>query len=131
MNKVILYGMRGMGYGAVAYLLMIATRLVPANVSPKAASSVLLMSAAVGILSIILDEDYERLARPLVFGIQLVGTAILMMALMAYNGWTIDLIFWGEFVLVYVVVWLAVAFDQHLRVTKINQALKKRNKGKS
>ncbi|WP_261809467.1 DUF3021 domain-containing protein [Levilactobacillus humaensis] len=128
MTKIFHYAMNGMGYGAVSYLVLLAMQEAPAHVSPKNAISLLLVSAAIGVLSMIFDEDYQGLPWPLELGIHLVGTALLVMGYMLFNDWVIDWSFWAIFVLIYVVVWLAVSLNQHFRVVKINRALQKRNK---
>jgi len=128
MTKIFRYAIRGVGYGAVAYLVLIAFSVAPTNVSPKNVVSLLLVSGAIGVLSMIFDSDHEAVAWPLAFGIHLVGTAALILGLMFYNNWSIGVSFWIEFVLIYVVVWAVVMLDQHLRVSQINQALKQRHK---
>jgi len=131
MTKVIRYAIRGVGYGAVAYLLLIAFHVAPTAISSKNVVSLFLASGAIGILSMIFDSDHEEVAWPLAFGIHFVGTAGLILMLMLYNNWSIGVSFWIEFVLIYVVVWAIVMLDQHLRVSQINQALKQRAKHKS
>lgn len=131
MTKILRYVLSGMGYGAVAYLLLIAFHVAPANVSPKIVVSLLLASGAIGVLSIIFDSEHEEVAWPLAFGIHLVGTATLISLLMVANDWSIGLAFWVDFVLIYVVVWVVVMLNQHLRVSQINQALRQRAKHKS
>ncbi|KRO04447.1 hypothetical protein IV54_GL001371 [Levilactobacillus paucivorans] len=128
MMKIFHYTMNGMGYGAVAYLFLLAMQVAPTHVSPKNAISLLLLSAAIGVLSMIFDEDYQGVPWPLELGIHLVGTAFLVMGYMLFNDWSIDWSFWGIFVPIYIVVWLVVSLDQHFRVVKINRALQKRNK---
>lgn len=131
MTKILRYAIRGVSYGAVAYLLLIAFHVAPDTVSPKVVVSLFLASGAIGVLSLIFDSDHEEVAWPLAFGIHLVGTAVLILLLMVYNSWSIGPAFWIEFVLIYVVVWVVVMLDQHLRVSQINQALKQRAKHKS
>ncbi|MFC6261285.1 DUF3021 domain-containing protein [Levilactobacillus fujinensis] len=130
MTKILRYAIRGVGYGAVAYLLLIAFHAASTNVSSKIVCSLFLVSGAIGVLSMVFDSNHEELAWPLAFGIHLVGTAVLILLLMRYNNWSIDLVFWVEFVLIYVAVWIIVMLDQHLRVSQINQALKQRAKRK-
>ncbi|WP_125572978.1 DUF3021 family protein [Levilactobacillus huananensis] len=128
MTKIFRYAMNGMGYGAVVYLILIAIGVTPAHVSVVNAVSLLVLSAAIGLLSLIFDDGYEGLPLPLALGIHLVGTALLTMGYMAVNVWSIDWSFWAIFVPLYAMVWLAVTVDQHFRVVKINRALQKRNK---
>ncbi|WP_203638224.1 DUF3021 domain-containing protein [Levilactobacillus wangkuiensis] len=131
MTKILKYAIRGVGYGAVAYLLLIAFSVAPTNVFPKNVVSLLLVSGAIGVLSMIFDSDHEEVAWPLAFGIHFVGTAALILGLMFYNNWSIGIFFWVEFVVIYVVIWAVVMLNQHLRVSQINQALKQRAKHKS
>jgi len=131
MTKILKYVIRGVGYGAMAYLVLIAFHAAPTNVSPKNVVSLFLASGAIGILSMIFDSDHEEVAWPLSLGIHFVGTAVLIMMLMLYNNWSIGVSFWIEFVLIYVAIWAIVMLDQRFRVSQINQALKQRAKHKS
>ncbi|WP_125762587.1 DUF3021 domain-containing protein [Levilactobacillus mulengensis] len=131
MTKILKYVIRGVGYGAVAYLVLIAFHVAPTNVSPKNVVSLFLASGAIGILSMIFDSDHEEMSWPLSLGIHFVGTAALILGLMLYNNWSIGVSFWIEFVLIYVAIWAIVMLDQRFRVSQINQALKQRAKHKS
>jgi len=132
-NKVIRYALQGMGYGGVAYLLLMASHLEPMSGTTKSILSILLMSAAIGIVSLIFDSD--RLIFPVALSLHLCGTLVLVMAMLFYNGWQFVLVtrgtFWIVFFLVYVGIWAAISLDQHLRVTKINRAIAERNKNKA
>ncbi len=133
MNKVIRYALQGMGYGGVAYLLLMASHLEPMASTTKSILSILLMSAAIGIVSLIFESDW--LSFSVALGLHLCGTLVLVIAMLFYNGWQFVLMtrgtFWIVFFLVYVGIWAAVSLDQHLRVTKINRAITERNKNKA
>ncbi|MFC6206928.1 DUF3021 domain-containing protein [Levilactobacillus tongjiangensis] len=126
MKKGLRYGLQGMGYGAVTYLLLIVFQVAPAHVSPGNGVSLLLTSALIGVLSLIFDNCQVEVSLLLAFGVHLVGTALLMVALMAYNDWPIGWTFWLVFLLIYLVISGTVRLNQHLRVTQINRVLKKR-----
>ncbi|WP_020088973.1 DUF3021 domain-containing protein [Levilactobacillus parabrevis] len=133
MSKVIRYALQGMGYGGVAYLLLMASHMEPTTSTTKSILSILLMSAAIGVVSLIFESD--RLSFPVALGLHLGGTLALVMAMLFYNGWQFVLVtrgtFWIVFFLVYAGIWAAVTLDQHLRVTKINRAIAERNKNKA
>ncbi|KRK34758.1 hypothetical protein FD07_GL001699 [Levilactobacillus parabrevis ATCC 53295] len=122
-----------MGYGGVAYLLLMASHMEPTTSTTKSILSILLMSAAIGVVSLIFESD--RLSFPVALGLHLGGTLALVMAMLFYNGWQFVLVtrgtFWIVFFLVYAGIWAAVTLDQHLRVTKINRAIAERNKNKA
>jgi len=132
-SKVIRYALQGMGYGGVAYLLLMASHMEPTTSTTKSILSILLMSAAIGVVSLIFESD--RLSFPVALGLHLGGTLALVMAMLFYNGWQFVLVtrgtFWIVFFLVYAGIWAAVTLDQHLRVTKINRAIAERNKNKA
>ncbi|MCT4487893.1 DUF3021 domain-containing protein [Levilactobacillus parabrevis] len=133
MNKVIRYALQGMGYGGVAYLLLMASHMEPTTSTTKSILSILLMSAAIGVVSLIFESD--RFSFPVALGLHLGGTLALVMAMLFYNGWQFVLVmrgtFWIVFFLVYAGIWAAVTLEQHLRVTKINRAIAERNKNKA
>ena len=133
MSKVIRYALQGMGYGGVAYLLLMASHMEPTTSTTKSILSILLMSAAIGVVSLIFESD--RLSFPVALGLHLGGTLALVMAMLFYNGWQFVLVtrgtFWIVFFLVYAGIWAAVTLEQHLRVTKINRAIAERNKNKA
>jgi len=132
-SKVIRYALQGMGYGGVAYLLLMASHMEPTTSTTKSILSILLMSAAIGVVSLIFESD--RLSFPVALGLHLGGTLALVMAMLFYNGWQFVLVtrgtFWIVFFLVYAGIWAAVTLEQHLRVTKINRAIAERNKNKA
>ncbi|MGQ4558975.1 DUF3021 domain-containing protein [Levilactobacillus hammesii] len=130
MNKVIDYALRGMGYGGVAYLVLMASHLEPLQTTSRNILSILLMSAVIGVLSLIFDSD--RVSFLVALGGHFCGTLLAVVAMLFFNGWQVVLIthssFWIIFLAVYAGVWAAVMLDQHLRVTKINRALRQRKK---
>ncbi|KRN02194.1 hypothetical protein FD13_GL002067 [Levilactobacillus senmaizukei DSM 21775 = NBRC 103853] len=131
MNKMFIYGIRGMGYGAVTFFLLIAVHVAPAAVSTKNVLSLLLVSAAIGLLSMIFDDGHQEVAWPLAYGIHLIGTSILMLTLMVYNHWSLGPVALASFLFIYVIIWAVVMLNQHFRVTQINRAIKQRTRKKS
>ncbi|VDG19629.1 DUF3021 domain-containing protein [Lactiplantibacillus mudanjiangensis] len=132
MNKVLRYAMQGAGYGSVAYLLLLASHLENWPHSSGRIVSVLLMSAAIGILTLVFDSD--RLSFLAALGIHFVGTFVLVIGMLSYQGvptnWPAAGAIWSfgwSYIVIYVGIYAVVRFNQHLRVTKINQALLKRN----
>ncbi|VDG25433.1 hypothetical protein [Lactobacillus koreensis] [Lactiplantibacillus mudanjiangensis] len=64
MNKVLRYAMQGAGYGSVAYLLLLASHLENWPHSSGRIVSVLLMSAAIGILTLVFDLSLIHISEP-------------------------------------------------------------------
>ncbi|WP_125711571.1 DUF3021 domain-containing protein [Companilactobacillus kedongensis] len=129
MSKVVNYAMRGMGYGAVTYLILIAIDFESMAVTSSSIFSVLIMSALLGIISMVFD--YDKLAFLVALGIHFCGTLVLVISMLTYNGWKFVLTsgsFWWSFILIYIFIWIAVMVNQHVRVVKVNKALKKRNR---
>ncbi|WP_367377066.1 DUF3021 domain-containing protein [Levilactobacillus cerevisiae] len=131
MNKGLRYAMRGTGYGAVAYLVMMAIKPSYAATSLSAIVSLLVMSAAIGLISMIFDS--ERLNFLAALSLHFVGTLLLVVGRQVYvDGEQFPIVgFLVAYILIYVVVWAVVALNQHLRVTEINRAIVKRNKNKA
>lgn len=126
MKQGLRFGLQGMGYGAVTYLLLIIFQVAPGQVSAGNGVSLLLTSALIGVLSLIFDNGQVEVPLLFAFWGHLVGTALLMVALMAYNDWPIGWTFWLVFLLTYLVISGTVRLNQHLRVTQINRVLKQR-----
>ncbi|WP_407887795.1 DUF3021 domain-containing protein [Levilactobacillus sp. N40-8-2] len=131
MNKGLRYAMRGAGYGAVAYLVMMAIKPSYAATGLPAIGSLLVMSAAIGLISMIFDS--ERLNFLGALSIHFVGTLLLVVGRQVYvSGEQFPIVgFLVSYVLIYVGVWAVVALNQHLRVAEINRAIVRRNKNKA
>ncbi|NLR32437.1 DUF3021 domain-containing protein [Levilactobacillus tujiorum] len=127
MRKALRYAARGTGLGAVAYLIMMAIQPSYALASVRAIVSLLVLSATIGVISLIFDS--ERLTFPVALIIHLCVTLLLVFVRQIYLGSvpSSPLIFLVTFGLIYVGIWVAVMTTRHLQVTEINRALAKRN----
>lgn len=94
--------------------------------------STLLMSAIIGISSILFD--IEKLNFLLALGIHFITTLALVISTMIYNGWLDDIMhtpdFWIIFIVIYVAVWFISCISNSLKVDKINRALAKKQANK-
>lgn len=117
--------MIGCGYGAVAYLVIIALNIQPTHPTMRNVVSVLIMSALIGLLTDLFELD--RLSYLVAVGLHLLGTFGLTIGTIWFNHWHIPS-FWGLFLGCYLILWGIVRFYQFLEVTKINQALVERRK---
>ncbi|AUI78381.1 MULTISPECIES: DUF3021 domain-containing protein [Lactiplantibacillus] len=117
--------MIGCGYGAVAYLVIIALNIQPTHPTMRNVVSVLIMSALIGLLTDLFELD--RLSYLVALGLHLLGTFGLTISTIWFNHWH-TASFWGLFLGCYLILWGIVRFYQFLEVTKINQALDERQK---
>lgn len=130
MKIALRYAARGMGLGAVAYLIMMAIQPNDALTSVRAIVSLLVMSATIGVISLIFNS--ERLAFPAALTIHLCITLLLVFARQVYLS-SVPSSLWGFlliFILIYIGVWGVVMTIRHMQVTEINRALTQRNNSK-
>lgn len=116
--------MSGCGYGAVAYLVLLALGVQATRPTPMNIVSVLVMSSLIGLLTLIFDV--EQLSELGALLLHVGGTLVLVIGMLGFNHWHVTIVFWGLLTGVYLVLWGTVRFNQYLKVTKINQALAKR-----
>ncbi len=111
-----------MGFGAVAYLIILTFAFPGVPTSPLG-----VISGLIGILSMIFAMDIPLATA---FGVHLLGTLLLVLIMIWINKWPINFWLIGVFVLVYIVVWLIVILSQTQTVKEINSSIKKRNSKK-
>lgn len=116
--------MSGCGYGAVAYLALLALQVQTARPTTVNIVSVLMMSALIGLLTLVFDVEQFSYLKALLLHIG--GTLILVISMLLINHWQVTFVFWSLFVGIYLVLWGVVRLNQYLKVAKINQALSKR-----
>lgn len=123
------YALEGTKYGALTYLIVLFLGIQPSAPTAHNILSVLLMSACIGLLSLLFSQDQLSPLRAMM--IHFVGTSGLLMMMTIYNGWG-DLLmsprFWILFVVIYVKTWLISMWQMRLNTIKINQVLEKRKR---
>ncbi|USS92584.1 DUF3021 domain-containing protein [Fructobacillus americanaquae] len=126
MKKLFLKMIRGMEYGSLTYLLALLLSAQTIKVTTKDIVGVLLMSAAIGLLTLIFT--IERLSYLMAIVIHLLGTFALVVLTDQLTGGFHGILnwnFWLIFVTAYLVIWLIIKVDQQTQVDRINAALKK------
>lgn len=119
----------GVKVGAVAYLIVLAMQLQPTPVTPSNIVSMLIMSAFIGLVSLIFKTDYFSL---LVSGLlHFIGVSVVVILGMLYNGWDVLAVpFWLNFIGMYIVIWIVVLINNAIRTRKINDRLSELRKKK-
>lgn len=115
-----------MEYGSLTYLLALLVSVQTIEITTKDIVGVLLMSAAIGLLTLIFTID--RLSYLAAIIIHLLGTFALVILTDRLTGvfhGILNLNFWLIFVTAYLVIWLIIKVDQQTQVDRINAALKK------
>lgn len=126
MKKIFLKIIRGMEYGSLTYLLALLVSVQTIEITTKDIVGVLLMSAAIGLLTLIFTID--RLSYLAAIIIHLLGTFALVVLTDRLTGvfhGILNLNFWLIFVTAYLVIWLIIKVDQQTQVDRINAALKR------
>ena len=127
LSNFINYFFTGMGFGAIAYLIILTFAFPGVSTSPLGVISVFIISGLIGILSMIFAMDIPLV---MAFSVHLLGTLLLVLIMIWINNWPINFWLIGVFVLVYIVVWLIVILSQTQTVKEINSSIKKRNSKK-
>jgi len=121
----------GLLIGALTYLLILLS-MGTTVVTSSNIISVLLMSAGIGLISVIFEFDWNYLWELL---IHFLGTFLLVVLMCSYNGWlpTLYTHMFTSFLLflvIYVLVWVALYVMQWIDVQRINKRIKYRNQKK-
>jgi len=121
----------GLLIGALTYLLILLS-MGTTVVTSKNIISVLLMSAGIGLVSVIFDFDWNYLWEVV---IHFLVTLLLVVLMCNYNGWlsavyTHAFTSFLLFLLIYVLVWVALYVMQWIDAKRINKRIKYRNQKK-
>ena len=128
LSNFINYFFTGVGFGAATYLIILTFVFPGVPATPLGVISVFIISGLIGILSTIFAADVSP---AIAFSVHIIGTFLLVLLMYWINKWSVT--FWwilGEFLLVYIVIWLIVILSQVHTVNKINSKIKKRNSKK-
>ena len=127
MKKIVVSMLEGLRTGSLAYLLVLAFRIQESQVTTANIISILLMSALIGLFTLLFEvENFSYLLQ---LTIHFFLTLIVVCVMMIYNGWAFNLVraeFWLDFIVIYILIWLFVRLDIYLKTKKINEALLKR-----
>ena len=138
MKRLIAYFVSGVRTGSFFYLaLLLLGQLFPKIIYPKAdvsnILSLFIMSGLMGMLSWILEE-FDRMSYRLRVMSHFLLTAIVLIGNCLISGWTnalLNPVIWIIFISVYIIIWLYLIWQMHMRTRRINQALIHRRRQKS
>ena len=99
LSNFINYFFTGMGFGAIAYLIILTFAFPGVPTSPLGVISVFIISGLIGILSMIFAMDIPL---AMAFSVHLLGTLLLVLIMIWINNWPINFWLIGVFVLVYI-----------------------------
>lgn len=125
LKRGIRYFIRGMGYGSITYLAIIAFLTPNMTVSTTSVITVFIISGLIGELSFLFQTE---LPYSIALVIHLIGTFILYSIMMLINHWPLD---WQTiiiFLIVYIVIWIFIRLVEEQHINRINQQLRKRRK---
>ena len=126
MKKIVVSMLGGLRTGSLVYLLVLAFRIQESQVTTANIISILLMSALIGLFTLLFEvENFSYLLQ---LTIHFFLTLIVVCVMMIYNGWAFNLVraeFWLDFIVIYILIWLFVRLDIYLKTKKINESLVK------
>lgn len=126
MKKIVVSMLEGLRTGSLVYLLVLAFRIQESQVTTANIISILLMSALIGLFTLLFEvENFSYLLQ---LTIHFFLTLIVVCVMMTYNGWAFNLVraeFWLDFIVIYILIWLFVRLDIYLKTKKINESLVK------
>lgn len=126
MKKIVVSMLEGLRTGSLAYLFVLAFRIQESQVTTANIISILLMSALIGLFTLLFEvENFSYLLQ---LTIHFFLTLIVVCVMMIYNGWAFNLVraeFWLDFIVIYILIWLFVRLDIYLKTKKINESLVK------
>ena len=129
MKKIVVSMLEGLRTGSLVYLLVLAFRIQESQVTTANIISILLMSALIGLFTLLFEvENFSYLLQ---LTIHFFLTLIVVCVMMIYNGWAFNLVraeFWLDFIVIYILIWLFVRLDIYLKTKKINESLRNRAK---
>lgn len=126
MKKIVVSMLEGLRTGSLVYLLVLAFRIQESQVTTANIISILLMSALIGLFTLLFEvENFSYLLQ---LTIHFFLTLIVVCVMMIYNGGAFNLVraeFWLDFIVIYILIWLFVRLDIYLKTKKINESLVK------
>ena len=103
MKKIVVSMLEGLRTGSLVYLLVLAFRIQESQVTTANIISILLMSALIGLFTLLFEvENFSYLLQ---LTIHFFLTLIVVCVMMIYNGWAFNLVraeFWLDFIVIYI-----------------------------
>ncbi|MBB1072310.1 DUF3021 domain-containing protein [Limosilactobacillus reuteri] len=125
LKRSIRYFIRGMGYGSITYLAIIAFLTPNMTVSTTSVFTVFIISGLIGELSFVFQTE---LPYSIALIIHLIGTFILYSVMMLINHWPLN---WQTiiiFIIAYIAIWLFIRLLEEQHINRINKQIRNRQK---
>ena len=117
LKRGIRYFIRGMGYGSITYLAIIAFLTHNMTVSTTSVITVFIISGLIGELSFVFQTE---LPYSIALVIHLIGTFILYSVMMLINHWPLNWQTIVIFIIVYIAIWLFIRLLEEQHINRIN-----------
>lgn len=125
LKRGIRYFIRGMGYGSITYLAIIAFLTHNMTVSTTSVITVFIISGLIGELSFVFQTELPYL---IALVIHLIGTFILYSVMMLINHWPLNWQTIVIFIIVYIAIWLFIRLLEEQHINRINKQIRNRQK---
>lgn len=125
LRRSIRYFVRGMSYGSITYLTIIAFFWQSSSISKANIITVFVISGLIGELSFLFQTELSFSSALL---IHLAGTFILFIGMMLINHWSLNRQTILIFILAYIVIWLIIRLVEEHQIHRINQQIRNRRK---
>ena len=125
LRRGIRYFVRGMSYGSITYLMIIAFFWQNSSISTANIITVFVISGLIGELSFLFQTELSFSSALI---IHLAGTFILFMGMMLINQWSLN---WQTiliFIFAYIMIWIIIRLIEVRQINRINQQIKNRKK---
>lgn len=125
LKRGIRYFIRGMGYGSITYLAIIAFLTHNMTVSTTSVITVFIISGLIGELSFVFQTE---LPYSIALVIHLIGTFILYSVMMLINHWPLNWQTIVIFIIGYIAIWLFIRLLEEQHINRINKQIRNRQK---
>ena len=125
LKRGIRYFIRGMGYGSITYLAIIAFLTHNMTVSTTSVITVFIISGLIGELSFVFQTE---LPYSIALVIHLIGTFILYSVMILNNLWPLNRQTIVIFIIVYIAIWLFIRLLEEQHINRINKQIRNRQK---
>lgn len=129
LRKMIIYYLIGVGFGGLIYIVSLWS-VSASQQTVGQITNVVLLSGLIGLISMIFESDSLPFTVQLVIHFVLVYAVILLMNWLGGNDALWNWLFFGNFILTYLVVWAVVYYTFYRRVSNINRKLAEKKRGK-
>lgn len=129
LRKMIIYYLIGVGFGGLIYIVSLWS-VSASQQTVGQITNVVLLSGLIGLISMIFESDSLPFTVQLVIHFVLVYAVILLMNWLGGNDVLWNWLFFGNFILTYLVVWAVVYYTFYRRVSNINRKLAEKKRSK-